>query len=66
MTFLELQKRKKMFSERLEKNRERDMTQNPKTMCVSNQTGGPGQRDQIWLKGLPELQIKIFSFINGR
>ena len=48
MTFLELPK----FSEKLKKNPERDMTQKPKTKPVSNQTGGPGQQDQIWLKGL--------------
>ena len=54
MTFLELPKKKIkiFFSEKLDKNPERHMTQKPKTKSVSNQTGSPGQWGQIWLKAL--------------
>lgn len=59
MTFLELLKKKKFFfSEKLEKNPERHMTQNPKPKSISNQTGGPGQQGQIWLKSLRALRLR--------
>lgn len=50
--FPRIAQKKKVFSEKLDKNPERHMTQKPNTKSVSNQTGGPGQWGQIWLKAL--------------
>ena len=67
MTFLELPKKKIkiFFSEKLDKNPERHMTQKPKTKSVSNQTGSPGQWGQIWLKALWDLQLRSWVSYMG-
>lgn len=39
-------------SGKLEKNLEREMTQNPKPKSVSEEIGGPGQQGPIWFKHL--------------
>lgn len=48
MTLPELPKKKNFFfSEKLEKNPEREMTQNPKPKSALDLIGGPGQQGQI-------------------